>query len=381
VKILDFGAYFAGPYASRLLADLGADVIKLEPAGGDQLRGMASIFRPAQAGKRSIAVNLKDPALRRVGRELACWADIVHHNMRPGAAERLGLGYEEVQALNPDAVYVYAPGWGSSGPDRNRQSFAPLMSGYVGTGFEVAGEFNPPLFPAGHEDPGTGLVGAAGMLMALLRRRRSGGGQFVEAPQLNATMAHLAHIVRRRDGQVLGAGRLDPAQLGFGACCRLYETADGWLCVVVPTDRDVAALGRAIDIDLAGDERFATAAARGRHDDALAHVVGASFATRETREWLAALGRAGVPVAEPALDQAVPFILDPENTRTGRVAECADPDLGHVREIAQLVRVSDAEVPEHRLAPRLGEHTDEILSWLGYTPEEITEVRLRGAAR
>ena len=116
VNVLDLGAFYAGPFASRLLADLGADVIKLEPVAGDQLRGMSRPFRSAQAGKRSIAVDLKDPELGPATHKLIEWADIVHHNLRPGAAERLGLGYEQVSALNPGVIYVYAPGWGSSGP-------------------------------------------------------------------------------------------------------------------------------------------------------------------------------------------------------------------------------------------------------------------------
>src|SRR5262249_33116700 len=126
VRIIDFGGYFAGPFSSRLLADLGADVLKIEPSVGDQVRGIERVFFAANAGKRSLAVNLKDQALRPAIEQLLKSADIVHHNMRPGAAERLGLGREQVRAINPDAIYVYAPGWGSTGPYALRQSFAPL---------------------------------------------------------------------------------------------------------------------------------------------------------------------------------------------------------------------------------------------------------------
>ena len=126
------GAFYAGPYSSRLLADLGADVIKLEPVAGDPMRGLERVFRSANAGKRSIAANVKDPAAGPVLRRLIEWADVVHHNMRPGAAERLGVGYEQVANVKPDAIYTYAPGWGATGPDAGRQSFAPLLSGYVG---------------------------------------------------------------------------------------------------------------------------------------------------------------------------------------------------------------------------------------------------------
>ena len=117
-----------------------------------------------------------------------------------------GLDYESVRAVNPSLVYLHAPGWGSSGPFALRQSFAPMLSGYVGVTYEIAGQFNPPLPPAANEDPGNGLLGAVAMLLALLHRSRTGQGQFVENPQLNATMGHMAHAVRRPDGTVIGGG-------------------------------------------------------------------------------------------------------------------------------------------------------------------------------
>jgi len=381
LKILDVGAYFAGPFSSRLLADLGADVIKLEPVAGDPLRGIGVVFRSAQAGKRDIALNLKAPDAEPIARKLLAWADIVHHNLRPGVAERLGVGYEHARAAKPDTVYVYAPGWGSSGPDMHRQSFAPLMSGFVGVGFEVAGEFNPPLFPVGNEDPGNGLLGAVGMLMALLHRERTGEGQLVENPQLNATMAHLAHIVRQPDGTALGAGRLDPVQLGIGPLHRLYQTADGWICLVAVKDADIAALGRVLDIDLLADARFANRDARDTNADALANRLAAAFAARNAAECVAELVAAGVPVAEPVPSNAATFLRDPENRRTGRVAECLDAKDGHVREIAVLVRLSDATTAPHRLAPAIGEHTDEILASLGYRVDEIADLKARNVAR
>ena len=198
VRILDLGAYYAGPYSSRLLADLGADVVKVEPLAGDPLRGIERPFFSAQAGKRAMAANLKDPALAGVTEALLRRADVVHHNLRPGAAERLGLDDDSVRTVNPDIVYLHAPGWGSTGPFAMRQSFAPMLSGYAGVTYEIAGQYNPPLPPSANEDPGNGMLGAIAILLALLHRDRTGVGQSVENPQLNATMGHLAHIVRTR---------------------------------------------------------------------------------------------------------------------------------------------------------------------------------------
>ena len=381
VKVLDLGAFYAGPYGSRLLADLGADVIKVEPLRGDQLRGLKQPFGSAQAGKLGVAIDLKDARTRELAGSLVAWADVIQHNMRPGAAERVGVGYDDVCRINPEVVYAYSPGWGSTGPDARRQSFAPLVSGYVGVNYEVAGQFNPPVYPAGNEDPGNGLLGAVVMLIGLLHRRRTGAGSYVEHPQLNAAMAHVAHIVRRPGGEVLGANRLDPLQHGVGALDRLYETADGWICVVAPRDEHVAGLGRALGVDLAKDPRFGTADARAEHDYELAQLLSGALAELTTEAAVETLTRAGVPATAPVPRNDRTFLRDPENRRTGRVAECPHPDRGHVRELAVLVRVSDAEARPHRLAPGLGEHTDEILTMLGIGPEAIAALRADGMIR
>ena len=378
LKILDLGAFFAGPYASRLLADLGAEVIKVEPVAGDPLRGIDRAFRSAQAGKRALAANLKDPALDPAIQKLIAWADVVHHNMRPGAAERMGLGYERVRRLNPSAIYLHSPGWGSSGPNLDCQSFAPLMSGYVGASFEVAGQYNEPLFSIGNEDCGAGLLSAVGLLMALLHRQRTSEGQCVEHPQLNAALAHVAHIVRCPDGTVIGASHLDTLQFGISALDRLYRTADSWICIVATESKQIASLGRVLGVDLLGDSRFATTAARERNDYELSVVIGNAFEQRTTDEWLAGLASAAVPAVAPAPYNNVAFMVAPENEQSGRVAVCPHPTEERVRELAVLVRVSDADVPPHRLAPSLGQHSDEILLSLGYHAEEIAGLRFRG---
>jgi crotonobetainyl-CoA:carnitine CoA-transferase CaiB-like acyl-CoA transferase len=375
VKILDLGAYFAGPYSSRLLADLGADVIKLEPMQGDQLRGIDQCFFPAQAGKSSIAMNLKDAAVRPAVDRLLEWADVVHHNLRPGAAERLGLAYDDIRADHPELIYLYAPGWGSSGPDMLRQSFAPMMSGFAGVTFEAAGRWNEPLPSTCNEDPGNGMLGAACILMGLWHRRQSGRGLSIENPQLNATIFHLAHIVRSPDGTVFGAGRLDTMQYGFGPLERLYQTADGWVCLAALEDQEIAALGRLVGAD--GGAVTSTEA----DADGLADVIASRFAVRTTSSLLAELRQAGVPAVEPVGRNSGTFLRDPENRRTGRVAECPHPTKGNVREIASLVRVTSATTPPHRLAPELGEHTEPILTALGCAPEELVAWRATRSIR
>ncbi len=325
VRILDFGAYYAGPYSSRLLADLGADVVKIEPLLGDPLRGIERPFFSAQAGKRAMAANLKDRALRQVKQRLLERADVVHHNLRPGAAERLGLDYASISAANPNVIYLDTPGWGSTGPFASRQSFAPMLSGYAGVTYEIAGRFNPPMPPTANEDPGNGLLGAVAILMALVHRDRTGLGQAIENPQLNATMGHMAHAVRGVDGSVVGVGRLDPLQMGFGPFERLYLTSDGWVCVVAYTESERAALAKQLGVERVQDEE--------RQGDLLALAL----SIRTTKEALIDVRAAGVTVAEPVGHNVHTFMNDPHQRQVGRVAETGHPQLGVVRELHALI--------------------------------------------
>ncbi|MGE0384160.1 MAG: CaiB/BaiF CoA transferase family protein [Gammaproteobacteria bacterium] len=381
LKILDLGAYYAGPYSSRLLADLGADVIKLEPTYGDLLRGLDRPFRSAQAGKRAIAANLKEADLQQARARLLEWADVSHHNMRPGAAERLGMGAGDQRKANARGLYMYAPGWGSSGPDKDRQSFAPLLSGYAGVSYECGGQFNPPIFPLGNEDPGNGLVGAIAALIGLLQRERTGEGDYIENPQVNATMSHMAHVVRQPDGTVLNAERLDPLQRGLGPLDRLYETADGWICVVALRDPELEALTHATGVPILGNPQFASAAARQENADALADQLENAFATRGTDDWLAALRAAGAPAMVPKPYNNIEFMRDAKNQASRRVGAVPHPRHGTVRELSRLVRVSHCTPVPHKLAPALGEHTDSILGWLGYDAGRIAALRAKGAIR
>jgi crotonobetainyl-CoA:carnitine CoA-transferase CaiB-like acyl-CoA transferase len=379
LRVLDAGAYYAGPFSSRLLADLGADVIKLETTLGDQLRGIKRPFRSASAGKRAVSLGLKDPDLGPARDGLVKWADVVLHNMRPGAAERIGLGYEQVRELNPDAVYLYAPGWGSTGPNSMRQSFAPLMSGYVGIGFEVGGQYNPPMWPLGNEDPGNGLTGAVGILAALLGDKRGG---YVENPQLNATMTHAAHIVRRPDGTVLGAERLDPLQTGIGPLDRLYETSDGWICLVALSDDEITRLQAALDVQILSDPRFATHDLRMENGYDLADVISDVLMRGDTEHWLSALGSAGVAAMIPKTERNnQDFHRDPANQAIGRIAQVSDGNGLFVREAATMVRVSGAATAPHRLAPELGADTDDVLTEMGYDAGTIAALRERGSIK
>jgi crotonobetainyl-CoA:carnitine CoA-transferase CaiB-like acyl-CoA transferase len=382
-KILDFGHYFAGPYASRLLADLGAEVIKLEPLEGDTLRPTTKPFNGAQRGKRSIAIDLKHPRGQEIGHRLAAGVDVVSHNLRPGVAERLGMDYESLRALNPEIIYAYAPGWGSTGPDAPLPGFAPLFSGYVGLHHEAAGRGNVPVAPVGNEDNGNGLLGATAILMALFHRKRTGRGQYLEHPQLNATLVMAMHLMRRPDGTIVGCANLDSERRGGHPLDRLYRTADGWICLSARTGAEFRRLCAVPGLeDLATDPRFADADGRARDGDALEDTIGKAIESATTDAWVAAFRAAGVPSEIPTgADAAALFLNDPEHRVDGRVEEYPHPRWGTTQDIAVMVRLSGATRRAGRPAPEIGEHTREILDEVGYTGPEVADLYESGIVR
>ncbi len=373
VNVLDFGMYFAGPYASRLLADLGADVIKLEPLEGDTLRPTTKPFNGAQRGKRSIAVDLKNPTGQEVAHRLVRWADVVSHNLRPGVAERLGMGYDTARRLNPEVIYASAPGWGSTGPEAQLPGFAPLFAGYAGLHHEAGGRGNAPVPPAGNEDNGNGLLGATAILFALYHRKRTGQGQYVEHPQLNATLLMGMHLMRTADGTVVGSTNLDARRLGGDPLDRLYRTADGWLCLSARTDAEFGRLSSLAGLEaLAIDPRFADRTGRETNADELAAVIEAALAQGTTEKWRGVFDAAGVASEVPAgPDAPLRLLRDPEQRRAGRVEEYQHPRWGITRDVAVMVRLSQADQRPGRPAPEIGEHTREILDLLGYSEPEM----------
>ena len=383
VKVLDFGIYFSGPYSPRLLADLGADVIKLESLEGDLLRPTVKPFNAAARGKRSIAVDLKNPDGLAVAHRLARWADVATHNMRPGVAERLRMDYETLRAMNPAIVYAYAPGWGSGGPDADRPGFAPLFAGFCGLQHEAAGDENPPVPPVGNEDNGNGLVGAAAVLMALYHRKRTGEGQYLENPQLNATLLMGLHLMRRPDGTVVGRRALDKARLGIHPLDRIYPTAAGWLAVSARLDDEFARLCSVPAFaSLGSDERYASDELRRDHATELQETIAGFLAADSAPAWAQVFAEAGVPsevcVTTGAQDR---FFEDPHHREVGRVEEYPHDVWGTVADVAVMLRLSEARSRPGRPAPLVGEHTDEILTMVGYGPEEISKLRLADAVR
>ena len=283
------------------------------------------------------------------------------------------MGYETIRSLNPEVIYSYAPGWGSSGPDAARSGFAPLFSGFVGLHHESAGEGNIPTSPPGNEDNGNGLLGAAAILFALYHRAQTGEGQYLEHPQLNATMLMGLHLMRGADGSVVGSTGLDHERRGVHPLDRLYRTADGWLCISARTDAEFTRLTRRARVRRAARRPALRRRRReARHRTDLEAALTTTFATATTEAWVDVLGAAAVACAVPAgPERPSQFLADPEQVRLGRVERYEHPRWGEVSDIAVMMRMGDAQTVPGRPAPEIGQHTREVLGEFGYKASEI----------
>lgn len=373
VRVLDFGQYIAGPLAARFLADLGADVIKIEPIVGDAMRPVISNWEFANRGKRCIALDSRSEKGHEVISRLVPTVDVVVHNMRPAAVERLGISDERLRNFNPDLIYCALPGWGSTGPRAHHQSFAPAAGAINGMYFDAAGEGNPPR-RAGNEDYFNGALGVIGILMALVYRQRTGEGQYIESPLLNAAAFLMSHTTVAPNGEFRSRLQLDPSQMRYSAVDGMYRTADGGAIAITLTDDDqftvlAATLGHA---EWSCDPRFSTAAKRTQHDAELSDLLTQTFGGNVADDWFKVLDDAGVPAelvaSEPFQDSI--FTIDSELTG-GRVVEFDHPVHGRIREVGCLIRFRNSSWAIRRPGALLGQHSVEVLEECGYHDEEI----------
>ena len=379
VVLIDFGQYLAGPFGPMILGDLGADVIKVEPIAGDGMRMVNQPFCGATRGKRDIALDLKSEAGKRIALELVARADIVHHNMTKGVADRLGIGYEHCKAVKPDIVYCNTYAYGLDGPQSHFGGLDPLFQAAAGIEYEAgpvhAG--NTPLYLRfGMTDTANAMLSIVGCLAALYHQRRTGEGQELWTSLLDAA-ALLSSDAMLVGGEASPRPRLDADQCGIDACYRLYRTQDDWIqiCAVKPEHwRGLcAALGLP---ELADDERFATSAARTEHRQQLEALLAPAFAARTSIVWTRLLDEHGVPNEIPIETKAGERVLfDADNERLGLVVEYEQPVLGRMRQFGNLVDFSETPGEIRGPTPRVGEHTREILAWLGYSDDEMAKLK------
>jgi len=382
LRVLELARILAGPWAGQLLADLGADVIKVEPVTGDGMRLAGKPFFGCQRGKRDLALDLKSPRGLEIAMELIARADIVHHNMTAGVANKLGIGYEACKAVNPDVVYCNTWAYGLEGPLAKFGGLDPLYQAAAGLEYEAGAVHtgNPPLYYRfGMTDAANAMLSVVGSLAALYHQRRTGEGQQLWTSLLDggAVFSSDALLV---DGEAVLRPRLDRGQHGIDACYRLYETQDGWVQIAAVKESQWVALCRALGLpELADDTRFAVADLRRTNREELEALLEPAFRNRTSVSWSHALDDAGVPNEIPldALGGEV-VLNDADNVALGMVASYEHPLMGVLRQFGELVHFSDTPGRITGPPPLVGQDTREILEWLGHEATEIDGLKADG---
>ena len=376
ITVLDLGLAIAGPYGTQVLSDLGANVIKIN-ALYDTYWHSNHIAYMANRGKRSIALDLKDPRAMEVFLRLVEKADVVQHNMRYDAAERLRIDYESLNKLNPRLIYCHTRGF-ETGPRQGLPGNDQTGGCLAGVQYEDGGmaRGGRPLWSfCSLGDTGNGFLSAIAILQALYHRDRTGEGQMCDTSIVNAQLLNTSYAVAHPDGSGFSRPHVDSMQFGFSATNRLYETANGWLCLVLASDEHWDRFCVAAGLEgLAVEERFVTAEARARNDAQLAPLLEARFLERSATEWFAVLDRGGVPceVCDPGF--ALRLHDDPEIGRRGWVTSYQHPLVGRLDQVGLLFDLS--ATPGRVQGPPLvvGQHSREILTELGYSTQQIEEL-------
>lgn len=373
LRVVDFTRLFAGPLCTMTLADLGADVIKVESPGGDDARffgppflgGEGMNFMALNRGKRSVALDLKSEAGRRVSRALTDTADIVVENFRPGVAERLGIGYEELSAANPRLVYCSISGFGPAQQLGRKPALDLILQAITGVMARQAdGDGTPRLLCITVADTYAAAQGVQGILAALLVRERTGAGQRVDVSLLEALLTAQAYRI------ICDPETLELPAFDDTVPYQAFEAADGrWLVIAVVSGANWRALCTALeDADLLADTRFATNPARVEHRDQLLPRLMDHFGRRPRHEWLKVLEQSGVPCAPVQTLQEL--MADDAMLATGVLADLQHPTAGTIRTLGTPVRLSAAPATLELPAPGLGQHTAEVLAGLPVSDED-----------
>ena len=374
VRVLDLSRVLAGPYATMVLADLGADVIKVEhPERGDDTRqwgppfagGESAYFLSVNRNKRSVGIDLKSPEGLEKIKGLAVGADVLIENMRRGALERFGLGYDSLRELNPDLIYCSVTGFGP-GKDKDRPGYDFLIQARAGvmgiTGFP---EGEPTKVGVAIADIVCGLYAVTAILAALRRRETSGGGARIEVPLFESTLSWLAN----RGQEYLVSGE-DKGRMGNAhptiVPYQTFDASDRPVAVAVGNDaqfrRLCEAIGRA---ELADDERYATNPARVANREELVEVLQGEFCQRGADEWVERIREVGVPIGP--VNALADVFSDEHVTGSGILRKVEHPIAGVLKMLASPVLIDGERLPIRRHPPTLGQHTDEVRDdeWIG----------------
>ena len=369
IRVLDLGQFLAGPFADMILADLGADVIKVEPLEGDAMRS-GRPFIGCQRGKRGIAVNLKSSDGIKLFHDLVRGADVVHHNMRTGVAERLGVDYETLRQIKPDLIYNHSPAYGVTGPRATWPGFDQLYQSSTGCEYEQGAVHlgnDPVWYRFGMCDTGNAMQVVVAITTALLHRQRTGEGGFSHTSLLNAGGLFNSANFLTPDGPV-ERPRQNQSQTGTGPDNRLYQTADGWVQVCASSDPAWQALTTALQL---GD------AAR---DAATETQIATALAAMTAHDAWTLLDTAGVPaeISRDTNDGLDGVLCDQELFDLGIISEYEHPNLGTMRQFGHLITFDDTPGHIQGPPPLAGQHTRTILGELGYDPAKIEALHSAG---
>ena len=378
-RVVDLTSMVSGPYATQLLADQGADVVKVEPLSGDLMRlagpargGVSAAFLTNNRGKRSIALDLKQQPAMSILQALITGADAFVQNFRPGAAERMGIGEDAVRAIKPNIVYTSISGFGETGPYTNKRVYDPVIQALSGV-MAIQGGDKPRYMRTILPDKLTAMTVAQAITAALLARERTGQGDHVKVAMLDATVAWMWP-----DGMInhtlVGAGASAP--LSMDAYDSAFATKDGHIVAFAASDDEWRGLTRALDRPaLAEDPRFKTLAERAANFPALFDLLHEAFGERTSAEWLTRLDAEQVPCA--AVQSVEDLFTDPQIAINELIATGEHPAAGAIRLPRAAARFASHALGEGRPAPMLGEHTEEVLQELGV--EDLEALRRRGA--
>lgn len=385
VKVFDLTRVIAGPFCSMMLADLGADVIKIEePKHGDELRWVGrykgrsqhdeDYFYASNRSKRSVALDLKNPVHLDVARELIQKSDILVENFSPGVMERLGLGWDKVSSWNPKLVYCSISGFGQQGPYRNRLALDPIIQAISGI-MSVTGEPDGPPTQVGAPiaDVLSGMFGAYSVVAALYAARESGRGRYIDISMQDALLA----VLGPRMGEPLQAG-VNPARQGNGNPMRVpanaYRAADGkYIAIIVQNDNHWPNFCKAINrSDLLESDEYKTMVGRVKHRITLDRLVSGEFMKMDSATWEKRLDENRVPYA--LVNSYIEALQDEQVTHRGVVREVEHPVSGKIRVVGPPWIMDDTRL-EPTAPPVLGQHTNEVLlDWLGSGPERLGEI-------
>ena len=389
LRVLDLSRILSGPFCTMILADLGADVIKVEnTVGGDDTRSWgppfhgedAAYFHSVNRNKRGIALDVKDVECLKLMQQLAREADVVVENFRPGTAGRLGLGYEQVSVANPAVVYASVSGYGQTGPMRNEPGYdaiAQAMSGVMSVTGEADGP--PARFGVSGADLAAGMWACVGILAALHHRDATGVGQWVDISLLDGQIAWLTYVA---SGYFAGGpiphryGSAHPTIVPYQA----FPTADGHLMVAAGNDRLWQRFATVVGLpDLIEDPRFKTNPDRVRNRGALLPLIEEELRKRSTQEWSKLLSDAAVPVGPiNTVDQA---LAHPQVLARDMIAQVGHPTAGTIRLVSSPIKLSATPSAVRSAPPTHGQHTADVLGDLGVDANRLTELRKRGVAK